>query len=397
MRKRLCMISLDAASHADGERLFSLPHLKALREEGTLCTRVKTVYPTITYPIHASLLTGCYPQKHGIFHNQPFQGNTPPKMRKWFWEIGQIKAKTLHQAAKEKGLDVASVLWPVSGKNPYTRRNFPEVLPLPGENAALKMLSYGTPLWVLWTELRHGKKRVSIKQPHLDRYAALLCEQLYLSRRPPDVLTVHLVDLDSMRHWHGTQSEEAMQAMERLDENVGSIVEAVKKAGLYEETVFCIVSDHGHRDAPHGELLDAVLEKHTGCRAQSLGMGAYIFGEDLPAARRYMEENRERLCIGHIYDEAEIHAMHGPENVKLAVDAMDGCCFIDAPEETKGEHGFSLEYPQAEVLWLMSGPGIKKNEMLERADLVDIAPTLADMLGLSLEEAQGKVQNALFL
>ena len=397
MKKRLCMISLDAASQVDAERLFAMPNLKMLREEGTLCTRVKTVYPTITYPIHASLLTGCYPEKHGIPHNQPLQADTPPKMRRWYWEIGQIKAKTLHQAAREQGLDVASILWPVTGKNPYTRRNFPEILPLPGENAALKMLRYGTPLWVLQTEIKHRKKRISIKQPHLDRYAALLCESLYASRRPPDVLTVHLVDLDSMRHWHGTDSLEALQAMERLDENVGRIVQAVKKAGLYEETLFCIVSDHGHRDAPRGVLLDAVLKKHTGCRVQTLGMGAYIFGDDPEAAKRYLEENRERLCIGHIYDEKEIRALHGPENVKLAVDAMDGCCFIDEAEETKGEHGFALSYPQARVLWLLSGPGVKKNASLEEACVVDVAPTLAYSLGLSMPDCQGQAKKELFL
>lgn len=391
------MISMDAVSHADAACLFALPNLRALRERGTLCTRVKTVYPTITYPIHTSILTGCYPQKHGIFHNQPFQPDAPPVMRKWFWEIGQIKTKTLHQAAKEKGLDVASVLWPVTGKNPYTRRNFPEVLPLPGESAALKMLSYGTPFWVLQTELKCGKQRVGIRQPHLDRYAALLCEQLYLSRRPPDVLTVHLVDVDATRHQKGVHGDEAMQAMRRMDENIGRIVNAVKSAGLYEETLFCIVSDHGQRDVKKRVLLDAVLKKHTGCRAQTLGMGAYIHGEDLPAARRYLEENREKLCIGHIYDEAEIRAVHGPENVKMAVDAMDGCCFADEPEEKIGEHGFSLSVPEAEVLWLMAGPGIRENETLEKACVVDLAPTLAKILGLSLPEAQGRIQDGFLL
>ncbi len=397
MKKRLCMISLDAASQVDSEQLFSLPHLKELRQRGTLCTRVKTIYPTITYPIHASLLTGCYPDRHGIYHNQPFQGDVPPDMRKWHWEIGQIQAKTLHQAAGEKGLDVASILWPVTGKNPYTRRNFPEVLPLPGENAALKMLSYGTPLWVLWTELLHGKKRISIRQPHLDRYAALLAEQLYLSRRPPDVLTVHLVDLDSMRHRYGTNSPEAQEAMVRLDENVGRIVEAVKKAGLYEETVFCIVSDHGHRDGEKGVLLDAVLKKYTSCRAQTLGMGAYIFGDDLAGAKRYLEENRESLSIAHIYDEQELRALHAPKNVHLAVDALDGCCFIDQPGETKGEHGFALHYPQAQVLWLLAGPGVPRNEELEGAELVDIAPTLARLMAWDLPDVQGRVQEKMLL
>lgn len=264
MKKRLCMISMDAISAVDVPRLFAMPHLNALQREGVFCSGVNTVYPTITYPIHASLLTGCYPEKHGIFHNKPFQPDTPPSHRSWFWEIGQIKAKTLHQAAWEKGLDVASLLWPVTGKNPYTRRNYPEVLPLPGESPMLKMMSYGTPLWVLWTELRHGKNRVSAHQPHLDRYVAYLCEQLYASRRPPDVLTVH-----------------------------------------------------------------------------------------------------------------------------LAVDAKAGYCFIDETEETFGEHGFGLHQPQAKTLFLLSGPGVKPGT-LDRMDLVQIAPTLAKWMGLSLPDAQGK-------
>lgn len=389
MKKRLCMISLDAASSVDAERLFALPHLQALQQEGLFCSHVKTIYPTITYPIHASLLTGCYPEKHGIPHNQPLQADTPPSMRKWYWEVGQIKAKTLHQAAKEAGMDVASVLWPVTGKNPWTRRNFPEILPLPGENAALKMLRYGTPLWILQTEIRMGKQRKSILQPHLDRYAALLCEQLYASRRPPDVLTVHLVDLDSMRHWHGTDSDEARQAMQRLDENVGRIVQAVKKAGLYDETYFCIVSDHGQKDAKIPVLLDAALYKHTGCRAQTLGMGAYIFGDDLEEARSYLLENREKLGIERLYDAQDIKALHGPESVQLAVEAMKNHCFVDEWKETKGEHGFGLNHPEAETLFLLSGPGMKK-ATLPGMELVQIAPTLAKLMGLSLPEAQGR-------
>ena len=156
---RLCMISLDAVSQPDGERLFSLPHLARLKKTGVFCQHVQTVYPTITYPIHSSLLTGCYPESHGIGHNQPFQPDTEKKMRAWFWEIGQIQKKTLHQAAHEKGLDVASILWPVTGKNPYARRNFPEVLPLPGESAVKKMLSFASPLWILRMELLYGRQR----------------------------------------------------------------------------------------------------------------------------------------------------------------------------------------------------------------------------------------------
>ncbi|MDO5325810.1 MAG: ectonucleotide pyrophosphatase/phosphodiesterase [Clostridia bacterium] len=394
---RLCMISLDAVAQPDADRLLGLPALSALAEKGVFCDQVKTIYPTLTYPIHTSLITGCYPSIHGIGHNQPFQPDTEPRMRAWYWSVRDIRVKTLYQAAREKGMDCASILWPVSGKNPYVRRNFPEVLPLPGESAVLKMLRYASPLWILRMELKYGKTRKSIKQPDLDDYAALLCEKLYASRRPPDFLTVHLVDCDSMRHWHGTDSPEAHAAMERLDQRVGRIVKAVEKAGLADETLFCVVSDHGQQDAPNGVLLDRELKAACGARAQSLGMGAYIFGDDLSAAQNALTQNQEKWGIRRILDDAQLRALNAPKDVHLAVDALPGHCFIDHPETTHGEHGFSLDCPQARTLLWLSGPGIRRGVRIGETDLINIAPTLARALHLSLPQAQGQAISEAFV
>lgn len=394
---RLCMISLDAVAKPDADRLLRLPALLALKEDGVFCENVKTVYPTLTYPIHTSLLTGCRPRTHGIGHNQPFQPDTEPRMRAWYWSAKDIRVKTLHRAAKEKGMDAASILWPVSGKNRCIRRNFPEVLPLPGESPVLKMLRYASPLWILRMELQYGKQRKSIRQPDLDDYAALLCEKLYASRRPPQVLTVHLVDCDAMRHQYGTDSPEAHAAMERLDARVNRIVEAVREAGLEQETLFCVVSDHGQQDAPRGILLDRLLREACGARAQSLGMGAYIYADDLTAAWLALEKNREAWGIGRVMGAEEIRALGGPEDVLLAVDAAPGHCFIDEPRETRGEHGFNLDCPQARTLLWLKGPGIRKGARLEEADLIDIAPTLARALGLALPDAEGQALKDVFI
>ena len=394
---RLCMISLDAVAQPDADRLLGLSALSALAENGVFCDNVKTVYPTLTYPIHTSLITGCYPRTHGIGHNQPFQPDAAPEMRKWFWSVGDIQVKTLYQAAKEKKLDVASVLWPVSGMNRYVHRNFPEVLPLPGENAALKMLRYGSPEWILHMEALYGRTRKSIRQPHLDDYAALLCERLYASYHPPEALFVHLVDCDAMRHQYGTDSEEAHAAMERLDTRVGRIIDAVKKANLLDETLFCVVSDHGQQDAPNGILLDRELQAACGARAQSLGMGAYIFGDDLKAARDALEAHQAEWGIHTIYDEETLKALHAPENVHLAVEALPGHCFIDKQEATFGEHGFGLDCPQARTLLWLSGPGIHIGRRMAEANLIDIAPTLAKALGLELPDAEGKILEEAFI
>ena len=390
------MISLDAVAKPDADRLLSLPALSALADEGVFCDNVKTIYPTLTYPIHTSLLTGCYAETHGVGHNQPFQPDTPKPMREWYWDVGDVRVKTLHQAAKEKGMDVASILWPVSGKNRAVRRNFPEVVPLPGENAMLKIMRYASPLWLLRMEILYGRTRKSIYQPDLDDYAALLCEKLYVSRRPPDVLTVHLVDCDAMRHQYGVDSPEARAAMERLDKRVGRVIAAVKKAGLEEETLFCMVSDHGQQDAPKGMLLDKELQAACGARAQSHGMGAYIFGPDLDKARQVLEENKEAWGIARVFSDRDLRSLRAPKDVHLAVDALPGHCFIDRPGETFGEHGFSLDCPQARTLLWLKGPGVKRGYRLPEADLVDIAPTLAKALGLELPEAEGKALDSVF-
>ena len=201
---------------------------------------------------------------------------------------------------------------------------------------------------------------------------------------------MHLVDCDAMRHEHGVNSPEAFAAMKRLDARVGRIVAAVKKAGLLDETVFCVVSDHGQQDAPDGIPLDAWLRKACGARAQSLGMGAYIFGEDLAAARQALEENQRKWRIGRIYTPEDLRAMHAPEDVQLAVDAAPGACFIDDETITHGEHGFGLDCPEAQVFFLLAGPGVPAPAELPSMRLIDIAPTVARLLGVSLPGAQGR-------
>ena len=93
----------------------------------------------------------------------------------------------------------------------------------------------------------------------------------------------------------------------------------------------------------------------------------------------------------------EIRALGGPEDVSLAVDAMPGCCYIDEEKETRGEHGFMLDRPEARTLLWLKGPGIRRGTEIKEADLVDVAPTLAWALGLSLPDAEGRPLAEAFL
>ena len=112
-------------------------------------------------------------------------------------------------------------------------------------------------------------------------------------------------------------------------------------------------------------------------------------------ARTALQEYREAWKIAHIYTEEELRTLRAPDNVHLAVDAMDGVSFSDA-ESHRGDHGFSLREKEAKVLFCLNGPGVKKGLRLEKMHVTDIAPTLAEYLSLSLPDTDGHALNGIF-
>ena len=421
---RLVIISLDAVFSADADFLLSLPNLGRLAQEGVFCSQVQTIYPSLTYPIHTSLMTGCYPDTHGIDHNEPFQPDKKPSQRSWYWDDQMIRADTLFSRAKKAGRECAAILWPVTGHSKHVKFNFPEVLALPGENQTLKVLAYGSTAWLLLNELRFGNQRKSTKQPFLDDFAVLITEKLiqrhYVPGRKlghkediipskrkqaqhmPDLLALHLTDCDTMRHQFGVFSEEARQALERLDLRVGRVMDELKKRGLLEDTIIAVVSDHGQADITGSLPLDSWLQANkVPARAQTLGLGAYIRirrADYLPVLET-LTEHQQQLHLQHIYTREELRSLHAAEDVYLAVEPEEGIVIVDEENQVKtgATHGFGPRHIGSRTLLWLRGPQFLKGLVLEECSLVDIAPTLAAAAGLTLPQAQGRVLQETFL
>ncbi|MCS6862203.1 MAG: alkaline phosphatase family protein, partial [Abditibacteriales bacterium] len=88
-----------------------LPNLRQLMEAGSYAKAVTTVYPSVTYPAHATLVTGARPAKHGVDFNTIFDPFNPGH---WYADTQHIKATTLWQAAEARGLKTAVILWPTT-------------------------------------------------------------------------------------------------------------------------------------------------------------------------------------------------------------------------------------------------------------------------------------------
>ncbi len=70
------MISIDGLkpeymTQADAHGM-KIPYLRTLIANGTYAEGVVGIWPTITYPSHTTLLTGVWPDQHGITNNQEF-------------------------------------------------------------------------------------------------------------------------------------------------------------------------------------------------------------------------------------------------------------------------------------------------------------------------------------
>ncbi len=421
---RLVIISLDSVFAADADYLLSLPNLGRLAQEGVFCKQVQTIYPSLTYPIHASLITGAYPQAHGIFHNEPFQEDVKPGHRKWFWDEKHIKGETLFSQAHKAGREVAAILWPTTGHSRFIRYNFPEILALPGENQALKVIRYGSSWWLIKTELRYGRQRKAIAQPHLDDYSTLMAEKLIekqpqvkkgkargeqvvdtkssKSRHMPDLLALHLTDADVMRHRYGTFSPEAREALNRLDTRVGRVMAALFARGLLEDTIVAVVSDHGQADIKGSLPLDAwLLANGLPARAQSLGFGAYVHvsrANYLPVLSA-LKDNQAQLRIKQVYTREDLKAMRAGEDIQIAVEPEEGFVIVDDENQVKtgATHGFGPHHPGSKTLLWLYGPQFQRGQRLMACDLVDIAPTLAFASGLTLPNAQGRVLEEAFI
>src|SRR5262249_8109635 len=90
-----------------------VPNLLRFLKEGTYADGVTGVVPTVTYPSHTTLVTGVWPEKHGILANltfDPLQKN----YQGWYWYAEDIRMPTLWSAAAAAGRTTASIQWPVT-------------------------------------------------------------------------------------------------------------------------------------------------------------------------------------------------------------------------------------------------------------------------------------------
>src|SRR4051812_46704169 len=70
------LISVDGMlpeSYLDADKLgLAIPHLRAFVHDGAYATGATSVFPSVTFPAHTTMITGVSPRQHGIEVNDVF-------------------------------------------------------------------------------------------------------------------------------------------------------------------------------------------------------------------------------------------------------------------------------------------------------------------------------------
>lgn len=417
----LAIISVDALNKHDYDTIKTLPNFKTFFDEGAHSKEVTSVYPTVTYTCHTSITTGHYPHAHGIFNNEI---PDPKKATKqdWHWFEKDIKVPTLFDYAKQAGLKVATVLWPVMA-GAEMDYNIPEIWSPQHTISRFKLFwDYGTRNTLL--QVAKYKNRLNgTKQPYLDNFSE--GATLDLIKKKPNLLAVHFTDLDTMRHIHGLNSQEATDALLRLDKRIGHIMDQYKKVGLYHQTNFVLLGDHGTHDfnkiievnsyfRDYGLLTTDENNVITDWKAYACTCGGscqiHIHEDANEMTRENVKQLLDKLVamddspISGILTHTEANEQHGLDgHFNYILEAKNGHDFKNTvtgrlvydsaiiPGVYLGDHGYLPSHEDMKTLLLMKGPSIKQGATIDKSSLVDEGPTFAALLGLTMEKVEGRV------
>lgn len=83
----------------------------------------------------------------------------------------------------------------------------------------------------------------------------------YIQEKKPVLCFIHIDALDHKGHANGQGSPEYYAELPLVDGRAQRIVEGIKAAGIYEDSIILLTSDHGHKGTGHGGI--SMLEMET--------------------------------------------------------------------------------------------------------------------------------------
>ncbi|MFC6101887.1 alkaline phosphatase family protein [Olivibacter domesticus] len=387
------------------EDKWNTPNLKQMLREGVHAYGVNSVFPSVTYPSHTTIVTGVQPADHGIYFNGVFEPDSTTG--KIYWNFNEITSPTIWKAAKSAGLKVASLMWPASAGAPIDF-NISDIGSM-GEEVREK---YAWPKGIMDTirrEVFSGKQEIKWGE---DEYNAQTAAWVIRNKKP-NLMTIHLISVDHAEHTVGREGQMVEDAIHEADRSIGIIRQAIKDAGMEHNTLLIVTGDHGFYNVEKSinpnvwlakaGLLDPQDESNWKARFFQVGGAAFLFLRDehdqqtkkqvLKMLKSLPSEEKKYF---RIVDAAQMKEIGANPHVSFALSGLSGAAFgkeVTGEAILSGEggtHGYFPNTRNIQTGFIAIAPNIKKGLEIKQLDLRDVTVFVKEYLNLDLPTARGR-------
>ena len=241
---------------------------------------MKPVFPSVTCTVQSSITTGKYPQEHGIVSNGMFDREN---LQTLFWEqsTNLVQSQKTWDVIKEQNseLKTAILFW----QNSLYSNNDIIISPRPIhlETGQMDLWCYSKP--VNYYETIMDKIGEFNLMNYWGPYASIKSTewitksvQYTVEKEKPNLLYAYLPQLDYSAQKHGKLSIQVKDDLSEIDKCIGSIIESTKKAGIFDQTQFLLLSEYGFNDVNGAIPINRILRDNELLKVRTIKNKEYI-------------------------------------------------------------------------------------------------------------------------
>lgn len=347
------------------------PNLDILVENGVISESLIPVFPSKTFPNHLSIVTGCYPENHGILSNNMYdqewdaeyyigENSDPVKDGRWY------DAEPIWVTAEKQGKLTGTYFWPGSE----------------AEINGTRPSYYGVYDGNISREDRVQKILEWIDLPKQSR---------------PVFMTLYFSDVDSWGHNIGPDAIGMNSIIKEIDESIGLLVSGLNKREILDNINIIITSDHGMSGLSRDRVifLDDYININD-VRMVDWSPVAMILPEDDSIVSTYsaLYDAHPQMSVFKKEDvPARLHFNNHRRIPPIICIAADGWSISDRDyfdenpySFTGGTHGYEPINKSMHGIFIASGPELKRGLTIESFSSIHIYEVIAHILDIDTPE-----------
>lgn len=387
----------------------SMPTLTAAARRGVAAEWVETVSPASPAPVDTALLTGTTPAVDGIAADHPI-GDHGVRMDRGR-HASELLVSTLWERVGRAGYPVGSLDWPVT-----LGAAIPLLLPAtpPGaEGEGWIQLLTGAASPSILEEATSADPRAALPGPQRDAFLVSAACKLLRAPKSPRLLLLRLRGAERVSEIQGPWRAAVDQAFGGVDAQIARLTACVSQAGLIRDTAFVVVGDRAIQPVhsalrPNaalagGGLIDLGIEgriDHWDALARSNGRSAFVYARTEKAALRargLLAKEAKRTHAFRVVSAQEMIDLGADKDAWFGLEAKPGFSFVDdalgpavSAAAVRGAGGALTPAAAGSPGFVAWGRGWREPLRVPQMRQIDVAPTLALLLDVSLPDATGE-------